>query len=126
MRMRQNKAVYMSFLSGSTATAHISIPFTVKNIHIKSSAFITSTPPAAGAAIYAYVVSDLTQNTPICIVYQDSTYPYATSEDIEFEFQNPQVINGTFNFQLINFIGTPLDATAGGDSLGLIIEFNSE
>lgn len=126
MRMRQNKAVYMTFLSGSTATAHISIPFTVKNIHVKSIGFITSTPPATGEALYAYVVSDLTQNTPLCIVYQDSTYPNSPFADVEYEFQNPQVINGTFNFQLINFIGTPLDATAGGDSLGMILEFNSE
>lgn len=125
--MRQNKAVYMTFTAGSsTTTANISIPFTVKTIHVKSAGYITSTPPAAGSAIYIYVMSDLTQNSPLCIVYQDSTFPYSTAEDIEYEFQNPQVINGVFNFQLVNFIGTPVVATAGGDSLGLILEFNSE
>ncbi len=125
--MRQNKAIFMTFPTGSsTTTANISIPFTVKTIHVKSSGYITSTPPAAGQADYVYVMSDLTQNSPICIVYQDSTYPYATSADVEYEFQNPQVINGTFNFQLISFLGNPIIATAGGDQLGLIVEFNSE
>lgn len=123
--MRQNKAVYMTFLSGSTATAYINVPFVVKTIHVKSIGFITSTPPGVGDALYAYVVSDLTQNTPLCIVYQDSQYPNSPFADVEYEFQTPQVINGTFNFQLINFVGSPLDATAGGDSLGMILEFNS-
>lgn len=125
--MRQNKAVFMTFPTGSsTATATINVPFDVKTIHVKSSGYITSTPPAAGQADYIYVVSDLVQNTPICIVYQDSTYPYATSADVEYEFLNPQPINGNYTFQLISFLGNPITATAGGDQLGLIIEFNSD
>ena len=124
--MKQNKAIFMTFnATESTAQATINIPFMVKTIHVKSSAYITSAPPAVGDAIYAFVVSDLTQNSPLCIIYQDSTYPYATSNDIEYEFTNAQPINGTFTFQLIDFLGEPLDATAGGDSLGLILEFNS-
>lgn len=125
--MRQNKAVFMNFPTGSsTATATINVPFNVKTIHIKSSGYITSTPPAAGDALYIYVVSDLTRNTPICIVYQDSTYPYHPGTDIEYEFQIPQPVNGNYTFQLLDFTGAPINATNGGDSLGLILEFNDE
>ena len=125
--MKQNRAVYMTFPTGSsTAQATINVPFNVKTIHVKSSGFITSTPPAAGDALYIYVVSDLTQNTPLCIVYRDSTYPYSTTEDIEYEFITAQNINGNYTFTLLDFTGAPINATAGGDSLGFIIEFNSE
>ncbi len=125
--MRQNKAIYMTFPVGaSSATANISIPFTVKTIHVKSSAYITSAPPPAGDALYIYVLSDLTQNSPLCMVYRDSTYPYSTAADVEFEFQNPQVINGLYNFSLMDLTGAPIGATVGGDSLGLILEFNGE
>lgn len=125
--MRQNRAVFMTFPTGSsTATATINVPFNVKTIHIKSSGYITATPPNTGDAEYIYVVSDLTQNTPICIIYQDSTYPYSTAEDIEYQFITPQNINGNYTFQLLSFTGVPVTSTAGGDRLGLILEFNSE
>lgn len=124
--MRQNKAVFMTFATGeSTSTAYINVPFVVKTIHFKSAAYMTSTPPASGDASYLYVLSDLTQNSPIAIIYQDSTFPNSPSENIEYELQNPQIINGTYNFQLLSFTGVPNIATAGGDQLGLIIEFNS-
>jgi hypothetical protein len=125
--MKQNKAVFMTFATdSSTATANINIPFQVRTIHVKSAALITSTPPSTGEASYLFVVSDLTQNSPLCIVYQDSTYPYSTAEDLVYEFQNPQPINGTFTFQLLSFTGVPNIATAGGDQLGLILEFSSD
>jgi len=125
--MRQNKAVFMTFATNSsTATATINVPFNVKTIHIKAAGYITSTPPAQGDAEYLFVVSDLTQNTPICMIYQDSTYPYSTTEDIEYEFQTAQPVNGNYTFQLLSLTGAPIISTAGGDRLGLILEFNSE
>lgn len=125
--MKYNKAVYLTFIAGeSSATVNISVPIQVKRIHCKSLGYITSTPPAAGDATYGFIVSDLTQNSPIGIYYRDSTYPYSPGNDIEFVFPNPQPVNGFYTFRLINFDGSPAPATSGNDSLGMILEFNDE
>lgn len=125
--MKYNKAVFLTFAQGtSSATVNITVPILVKTIHCKSIAYITSAPPPAGDAIYGYVLSDLTQNSPIGIYYRDSTYPYSPGNDIEFEYQNPQPVQGTYTFSLIDFTGAPLVATTGGDSIGMILEFNEE
>jgi hypothetical protein len=58
--------------------------------------------------------------------YGDSTYPYSTGTDIEYELPNPQPINGTYTFRLMNLDGSPFPATSGNDSLGMILEFNDE
>lgn len=125
--MKYNKAVFITFTQGtSSASVNITVPILVKTIHCKSIAYITSTPPTAGNALYGYVISDLTQNSPLGIFYQDSTYPFSPGQDIEFEFQNPQPVQGTYTFNLIDFTGAPLNATTGGDSIGMILEFNDE
>lgn len=125
--MKYNRAVFMTFADGtSSASVNISVPITVKTIHCKSMAYITSAPPAAGDALYGYVVSDLTQNSPLGIYYRDSTYPYSPGNDIEYVLPNAQPINGRYTFSLIDFTGAPLVATTGGDSLGMILEFNDE
>lgn len=125
--MKYNKAVFLTFAQGTTsATVNITVPILVKTIHCKSMAYITSAPPATGDAVYGYVVSDLTQNSPLGIYYRDSTYPFSPGNDIEFEYQNPQPVQGTYTFSLVDFTGAPLIATTGGDSLGMILEFNSE
>lgn len=123
--MKYNKAVFLTFAQGtSSATVNITVPILVKTIHCKSIAYITSAPPPPGDAIYGYVLSDLTQNSPLGIYYRDSTYPYSPGNDIEFEYQNPQPVQGTYTFSLIDFTGAPLIATTGGDSIGMILEFN--
>lgn len=123
--MKYNKAVFLTFAQGtSSATVNITVPILVKTIHCKSIAYITSAPPPGGDAIYGYVLSDLTQNSPLGIYYRDSTYPYSPGNDIEFEYQNPQPVQGTYTFSLIDFTGAPLIATTGGDSIGMILEFN--
>lgn len=125
--MKYNKAVYLTFIAGqSSSSVNISVPIQVKRIHCKALGYKTGTPPAAGAATYCYVVSDLTQNSPIGMYYRDSTYPYSSGQDIEYELQNPQPVNGTYTFSLVNFDGTPAVATVGNDYLGMILEFNDE
>lgn len=125
--MKYNRAVYMTFTAGkSSATAVINVPIKVKKIHCKSIGYITSTPPAPGDAVYGFITSDLSQNTPIAMFYGDSTYPYSTGNDIEFEFANPQPVQGTYTFNLVNLDGSPFPATVGNDSLGMILEFNDE
>lgn len=125
--MKYNRAVYMTFVAGTaSATVTINVPIKVKRIHCKSVGYITSTPPAAGDAVYGFVTSDLTQGSPIAMIYQDSTYPESSGNDIEYVFQNPQPVNGTYTFNILGFDGLPLDATVGNDSLGMILEFNDE
>ena len=125
--MKYNRAVFMTFTAGtSTASVNINVPIQVKRIHCKSVGYITSTPPASGDAVYGFVISDLTQNQPIAMFYGDSTYPYATGTDIEFEYQNPQPVQGSYTFRLMNLDGSPFPATTGNDSLGMILEFNDE
>lgn len=125
--MKLNKAVFMTFATNSSsATVTINVPFNVKTIHCKAIGYMTSTAPAIGHASYLYIVSDLTQNTPIAMVFQDSTYPYSPGTDIEYIFQTPQPVNGNYTFTLISFTGLPNLATVGGDQVGLILEFNDE
>jgi hypothetical protein len=123
--MKVNKAVYMTFGAGeSTSTTNINITFDVKKIRCINAGYMTSTPPAVGDASYLFVNSDLTQNTPIAMIYQDSTHPYSSGNNIEFIFQTPQPVNGVFTFSLLSFLGTANIGTVGGDQLGLILEFS--
>lgn len=125
--MKYNRAIYLLFTAGTNqATAVINVPIQVKRIHCKALGYTTGTAPNAGTAKYGFLVSDLTQNTPLAMFYQDSTYPYSTAEDIDYELPNPQPIQGTYTFTLLGLDGLPLNATANNDRIGLILEFNDE
>ena len=116
------KFISMTFADGaSSTTARISVPFKVKTIHIKSGAYTAG----ADDTNYVTIMSDLVVNNPIAILYRDSTYSSACVQDIEHQLYNPTDINGTFNFWLLDMAGDPAVGTAGGDKVGLIIEFNS-
>lgn len=124
--MKYNKAISLFFPAGvSKTTAEISVPINVKTIHIKSISLVNGTIPTV--AEYLFLFSDLTQNSPCGVVFNDSTYPYSTGNDIEYVLQNPQPIGGTYNFSLttMNTL-TPYVAPANGTAIGLIIEFNDE
>jgi hypothetical protein len=121
------KFISMTFPAGaaSRTTAQISIPFKVKTIHIKSAGYTAGTPGGPGATKYVSIMSDLVVNNPIAILFQDTTYSSATVQDIEHQMYNPTDINGTYNFWLLDMAGAPVAATANGDKVGFVIEFNS-
>ena len=106
--------------------AYINVGFNVKTIHCKSASMMVGTAPGAGLAPYLVIKSDLTQNEVIATTYGDNTYPMNTNNDIFYEFEYPQPINGRYNFYFYNVDGSSYSATAGGDDVGLILEFNAE
>jgi hypothetical protein len=125
--MKYNRAISLTFTQNNpNASVIINVPIMVKRIHCKQIAFMGEIP-AAGSAEYGFVVSDLTQNQPIAMFYDDSTYPLSMGNDVEFEFQNPQPVNGTYTFSLKELDGTPyLPFGATGCKIGMIFEFNDE
>ena len=135
--MKQTLFITLDFYNDGTgvqttpATAKISIPFKVKKMHVKSLAY----QPSAVTADYVVVRSNIdTKNSPLGILYRDSTYGSATVNDVEIDFEDPQVIQGVYNFNIYRVNTNPTTnpygqlATITGtanDYIGLIIEFNS-
>jgi len=127
--MKYNKFVFLNFPQNvSSADATINVPFMVKYIHVKQSALTCiTTVPAVGAAQYIGIESDLVQNQPMGIVYNDSTYPTAINDDIEYILPEARAISGSFTFNLKNSSGSAYANTiAGGINILLLLEFNSE
>ena len=117
--------INFSFTSGqSTATAFISIPHKVKTIHIKAGAYVPATPPASGSAEYLPIFSDLTENQPIGIFYDDNTYSSTTVQDIYYNFNTPVYIQGTYTFQ--RTLLTKSAVTTPAADVGVIMEFSEE
>jgi len=105
----------------SITSAFISIPHKVKVIHIKSGAYMPSVAPSSGSAEYIPIFSDLTENQPIGIFYDDNTYSSATIQDIYYHFNTPVYVQGTYTFSraLLNKVAV---STPQAD-IGVIIEF---
>ena len=122
--MKYNRAISLIFPAGSSTTSvNISVPINVKTIHFKSLSLVNGTIPTAPE--YLFLFSDLTQNSPCGIVFNDSTYPYSTGNDVEYVLQNPQPINGfyTFTMTTMNTL-VPYVAPTNGTAIGLVVEFN--
>jgi hypothetical protein len=135
--MKQTIFISLDFYNDGTgvqttpATAKISIPFKVKKLHVKSLAY----QPSSVTADYVVIRSNIdTKNSPLGILYRDSTYGSATVNDVEIAFEDPQVIQGVYNFNIYRVNTNPTTnpygelATitgSGNDYIGLIIEFNS-
>jgi len=125
--MKYNKIISLTFVQNNpNASVNISVPIQVKRIHCKAIAYMGGIP-AAGAAEYGFITSDLTQNSPIAMFYDDSTYPLTMGEDVEFVFSNPQPVNGVYTFSLKELDGSPyLPFAVTGAKVGMILEFNDE
>jgi len=120
---KQTVFISLTFIAGQpNATASISIPFPVKKIHVKSVAYDAGTLPQLD---YACIRSTFGLNAPLAICFRDNTYSAPTVNDIEIDLKNPEIIQGNYTFTLISMSGTPLNATVGNDTVGMIIEFNS-
>ena len=80
---------------------YINIPFKVKKIHVKNISYVSARNSVEGNAYavdYITVCSELVNNNPIGMVYKDSSYPMNTIQDIEHVFDNPEIIQGYYNF----------------------------
>lgn len=126
--MKYNRLISLTFNQNNpNASVNISVPMQVKRIHLKALSFMSANPPAPGTAEYGFITSDLTQNSPIGMFYDDQTFPMSMGEDVEFVFQNPQPVNGVYTFSLKELDGTPyLPFDLGGAKVGMILEFNDE
>ena len=120
--MKVNKAIFLSYAGSNNATASINVNFPVKSIHIKSASFTEDTIHTNGQ-LYLTLTSDLTNGEPIAMMYSDSTYPAQQFCDISFQPYKPFIVNGTYNFKLINPDGSAF-SPAGTESVSLILEFN--
>jgi hypothetical protein len=125
--MRITKTIFLSFSGSDNATANITVPFKVSRIHVKGIGYVPQNQPAAGAAVYGVITSDLVDNQPLGLFYNDVTYSYATNKDMELTLYTPKDINGTYTFYRQNEVGNSYAPTGGGvDDCIMIMEFNSD
>jgi hypothetical protein len=125
--MKITKSVFLSFANTNSATASISVPFKVSKIHCKGIGYTPGTQPAGGAAVYGVISSDLVDNQPLGLFFNDSTYSYATAKDMDLTLYTPRSINGTYTFYLQGKTGAVYSTVGGGtDNVILILEFNDE
>lgn len=123
--MKITQKIFLTFAATtSTATARISVPFKVKTIHTKSIS-LTTGDVTLSTGEYVTIESDLVNNSPLGSTFNISAYSANCAQDIENQFWNPQVIQGQYNFVIKKSNGSLYPASAGGDDVALIIEFNS-
>jgi hypothetical protein len=125
--MRITKSIFLSFSGSDNATANISVPFKVSRIHVKGIGYVPQNQPGPGAAIYGVITSDLVDNQPLGLFFNDVTYSYATNKDMELTLYTPKTIGGSYTFYRQNEVGNPYSPTlSGADDCVLILEFNSD
>ncbi len=126
--MKLTRAYYLSFNNTSIASTNINIPFKVKNIHVKMIGYDVGNIPAVGTSTYVVLTSStLCDNSPLGLLYNDTSYYAGGQEDINIELSPPRYIQGTYDFQLLAVDGVPYIPTGGGiDRLAMILEFAEE
>lgn len=123
--MKQTQVIFLTFQAGqSSTTASIYVPFKVEIVHTKAMSLQTGDLGITGD--YVTMTSDLVNNAPLGSTFNNSTYSSGTIQNIENQFWNPQVIQGTYNFTLRQSNGAFYPASTGNDKISLIVEFNSE
>jgi hypothetical protein len=123
--MKYNRVVYIDFSTTSSSSADISVPANIKCVHVKNLVYQCDTVPAAGTAFYITVTSSLVQGTPLGVVFEDSTYPVSGFQDIEFVYQTPTPVSGSYTFNLTGPSGTPF-ISDGNCHVVAVLEFNTE
>lgn len=124
--MKETKFISLVFTASPVATAMISVPFKVDTIHVKSIGYQAGTN---GTTKYVTLVSSFGLNAPLAVLSQDTTYSSGSINDVEIKLKNPEVIQGQYTFTLYYMDGTiakTSNAGAATDSIGMILEFNSE
>lgn len=122
--MKITQIIYLTFPAGTPSTTKsISVPFKVKSVHTKGISLTTGNA-ALATGEYVTIESDLVGNRPLGSTFNISLYSAATIQDIENEFWNPQVVQGVYNFVMKKSNGSLYNASAGNDTVSMIIEFN--
>ena len=124
--MKQTRVYYLTFIAGqSSTTQYINIPIKVRTIHTKAISLNTGTNGVLGTEEYITLTSDLVNNAPLGSTFNYNLYAAGTIQDIENQLWNPQVIQGYYTFTLYKTDGTLYPATAGNDTVAVILEFNA-
>jgi len=123
--MKQTQIIFLTFTATqSTTSKYISVPFKVKTIHTKSISLSTGNP-ALTTGEYVTIESDLVRGSPLGSTFNISNYSAGTTQDIENQYWNPQVIQGLYTFTMKRSSGALYPASTNNDTVSLIIEFNS-
>lgn len=121
--MKQTQVIFLTFTATqSTTTARISVPFKVKTIHTKAISLTTGNTAVTGG--YITVESDLVNYAPMGSTFNNSGFSAGTIQDVENQYWNPQVIQGEYTFVIKRTNGSLYPASAGNDTVAMIIEFN--
>jgi hypothetical protein len=125
-KMKLTKVIYLTFIAGqSSTTAYVSVPFKVKTLHTKAISLTSGTiDPAIVIGDYVTIVSDLVSNNPLGSTFNNSNFSAGTVQDIENQYWNPQVIQGTYSFTMYDSAGNLYSASTNNDAVSIIIEFN--
>jgi hypothetical protein len=122
--MKQTQVIFLTFTATqSSTTVRISVPFKVRTVHTKAISLTSGDTAVVGD--YITIESDLVNNAPLGSTFNNSGFSAGTVQDVENQFWNPQVIQGQYNFVMKRANGTLYPASAGNDTVALIIEFNS-
>ena len=123
--MKQTQIIFLTFTATeSTTSKYISVPFKVKTIHTKSISLSTG-DGALATGEYVTIESDLVNNNPLGSTFNISTYSAGTTQDVENQYWNPQVVQGQYSFVMKRSSGALYPASTGDDTVSLILEFNS-
>ena len=122
--MKITKSIFLSFSTSST-TSYINVNFDVTHIHCRSISYqrggVTVSTPK-----YGVLLSDLTDNAPLGIFYNDSAYSTAPGLYSVHEFKTPKKVSGFYNFTMLYADGTPLSPVNTPDYIVLLLEFSDD
>lgn len=115
------RVIPLTFIASSISRpVNINIPFRVGTIRTKSCVYTDATEPVA-VFDYYFLTSDLVKGQTLGVVANDYRYASTSNaEDITYKSQQPQDINGSYNFNIFNIVGNP--QSVSGFAL-LILEF---
>ena len=124
--MKITKFISLQFNATTTTTARVDVPFKVSRIHVKSIGYEAGT---LGKTDYVVLMSNLGDaNQPLGVLFQDNTYASTPISDVEIKFFQPEFVQGSYTFTLLNMNGTVATTSnngAGNDAVGMVVEFNS-
>ena len=119
-----NKVIYLSSTGTGSPSgpmyANVNIEFPVKEILIKQIICNTSDSSINFGLLY----SELVQNNILGITYINPAAQSNYEQNIRYAYKTPQLISGSYSFQLRDATGTPLTLTDSDSyDIAVVIEF---
>lgn len=125
--MKITKSIFLRFDDfKSNTNAYINVNFDVSHVHCRSISYQRSNTGLSQVAKYGVLTSDLVENDPLGVFFNDSTYSTSPGTYSTHEFRTPKKISGMYNFQIYYADGTPLTPVHNPDYIILILEFSND